>query len=319
MENARPPKAIAVIGATASGKTDISLELAEQFDGEIISVDSRQVYRKLDIGTAKATRDERARIPHHLIDVAEPTERFSASRFVEFASSAITGILSRGKTVFLAGGTPFYFRALFSGLLTGDIASAPEIRSELEAALQREGNLRMHERLQAADPETAGRIHPNDSVRLVRAMEILAVTGEAPSEVFRGRRRMGLEADVLYVGLSRDREDLRKRIALRAARQFEEGFPEEVASLLAEGIDERYPCMQGLGYRDLVAFHKNRISLDEAMERYVKATCAFARRQMTWFSKCEPAVWYDMARSGQESLRNGIRVKIGEHLRGGRS
>ena len=319
MGNACLPKAIAIIGATASGKTDISLELAEEFEGEIISVDSRQVYRKLDIGTAKATRAERARVPHHLIDVAEPTERFSASRFVELASAAVTGILSRRKTVFLAGGTPFYFRALFSGLLTGDLASAPGIRSELEAALQREGNLRMHERLRSADPETAARIHPNDSVRLVRALEILAVTGEAPSEVFRGRGRMGLEADVLYIGLSRGREDLRKRIALRAARQFDEGFPEEVASLLAEGLDERYPCMQGLGYRDLAAFHRGRVSLAEALERYVKATCAFARRQMTWFSKFEPAVWYDMARSGQESVRNGIRVKIAEHLRGGRS
>lgn len=318
MANGCPPKAIAIIGPTASGKTDTSLELAEEYDGEIISVDSRQVYRKLDIGTAKATRAERDRIPHHLIDVAEPTERFSASRFVELASAAIAGIRSRGKTLFLAGGTPFYFKALFSGFLTGDLASVSETRSELEAALQREGNLRMYERLRAADPETAARIHPNDSVRLVRALEILAVTGKPPSEVFRSRERMGLEADVLYVGLSRDREELRKRIALRAARQFEEGFPEEVASLLAEGIDERYPCMQGLGYRDLVAFHRGRVSLEEAMERYVKATCAFARRQMTWFSKFEPAVWYDMARSGQESLREGIRVKIGEHLRGGR-
>jgi tRNA dimethylallyltransferase len=313
------PRLLAIIGPTAVGKTELSLDLAEFLDGEIVSVDSRQVYRHLDIGTAKVTPAERERIPHHLIDVAEPTERFSASRFVELATASIEGILSRGKSVLLVGGTPFYFRALLSGTLTEDLASDPALRAELENSLKREGKEEMHRRLQKVDEETALRIHPNDAVRIVRALEIYKLTGRAPSEVFRSRKTRAFPADVLYIGLNRTREEVRERIAARARRQFEEGFPEEVASLIERGIDERYPSMQGLGYRELVAFHRGRISLDEAMNGYIRATCAFARRQMTWFSKFEPAVWYDMTRSEGKSPLRDILGKIAESQRGGRS
>lgn len=313
------PQLVAIIGPTAVGKTELSLDLAESLNAEIISVDSRQVYRQLDIGTAKATRAERERIPHHLIDVAEPTERFSASRFVELAITAIDGICSRGKTILLVGGTPFYFRALLSGALTANLPSDPGIRLGLEESIRREGKEEMHRRLRALDEETAARIHPNDAVRVVRALEIHALTGHPPSEVFQTREPMTFPARTLYIGLNRSREETRKRICLRALQQFENGFPEEVASLLEKGIDERYPSMQGLGYRELVAFHRGRISLEEALDSTIRTSCAFARRQMTWFSKFEPAVWYDMTRSeGKSSLRDDILGKIAESQRGGR-
>lgn len=318
MERPELPQLVAIIGPTAVGKTELSLDLAESLNAEIISVDSRQVYRQLDIGTAKATLAERERIPHHLIDVAEPTERFSASRFVNEARIAIDGIRSRGKTVLLVGGTPFYFRALLSGALTGNLASDPAIRFGLEESLRHEGKEEMHRRLRIIDEETAGRIHPNDAVRIVRALEIHALTGRPPSEVFLTREPMAFPARTLYVGLNRNREETRKRIRLRALQQFEGGFPEEVASLLEKGIDERYPSMQGLGYRELVSFNRGQISMEEAMEGYIRATCAFARRQMTWFSKFEPAVWYDMTRSEGKSLQGDILRKIAESQRGGR-
>jgi tRNA dimethylallyltransferase len=312
------PQLVAIIGPTAVGKTELSLDLAESLNAEILSVDSRQVYRQLDIGTAKATRAERERIPHHLIDVAEPTERFSASRFVELARTAIDGIRSRGKTALLVGGTPFYFRALLSNALTGNLASDPAIRFGLEESLRREGKEEMHRRLRILDEETAARIHPNDTVRVVRALEIHALTGRPPSEVFRTRAPIAFPARTLYIGLNRNREEIRERICLRALQQFENGFPEEVASLLEKGIDERYPSMQGLGYRELVAFNRGLVPIEKAMEGYIRATCAFARRQMTWFSKFEPAVWYDMTRSEGESLQGDILRKIAESQRGGR-
>lgn len=313
------PKLVAIIGPTAVGKTELSLDLAESLDAEIVSVDSRQVYRRLDIGTAKATLEERERVPHHLIDVSEPSERFSASRFVELAKAAIDQILSRGKSVLLVGGTPFYFRALLSGTLTGGLAPDPAIRSRLEDSLRREGKEEMHRRLRALDDETASKIHPNDAVRVVRALEIFTLTGRPPSEVFRTLNPMTFPAEVLYIGLNRTREETRKRIALRARQQFENGFPEEVASLLESGIDERFPSMQGLGYRELVAFHRGRLSFEEALDATIRTSCAFARRQMTWFSKFEPAVWYDMTRSEGKSPQSDILGKIAENQRGGRS
>ena len=260
------PFLVAIIGPTAVGKTELSLSLAERLGAEIISVDSRQVYRKLDIGTAKATEEERARVPHHLIDVADPVERFSASRFVELSTRAIEEILARRKSVLLVGGTPFYYRALLCGTLTEDLGSDPGIRAHLEKILAREGKAAMHERLRSVDEDSARRIHPNDAVRIVRALEIHTLTGRPASEVFRTRSPLCYPARVLYIGLSRSREEIRKRIADRALVQFEEGFPEEVASLLEEGIDERYPSMQGLGYRELAAFHRGRISLESALE-----------------------------------------------------
>ena len=308
----------AIIGPTAVGKTRLSLDLAETLSAEIVSVDSRQVYRLLDIGTAKATREERERVPHHLIDVAEPTERFSASRFVELAEAAIREIRARGKNVLLVGGTPFYFRALLSGTLTAELPSDPAVRGRLEEALRSEGKEALHLRLRTIDETTASRIHPNDGVRIVRALEIYELTGQPPSVAFRERRPLGTEADVLYIGLTRSREDLRERIAQRVHDQMKEGFLEEVASLLNKGIDERYPSMQGLGYRELAASIRGKIPLDQAVERIIRATWAFARRQMTWFAKFEPAVWYDMTRSGDLFPIGEILGTIAESQRGGR-
>jgi len=308
----------AIIGPTAVGKTQLSLELAESLSAEIVSVDSRQVYRLLDIGTAKATREERERVPHHLIDVAEPTERFSASRFVELAESAIREIRARGKNVLLVGGTPFYFRALLSGTLTGDLPSDPAVRLRLEESLRSEGKEALHQRLRAIDESTASRIHPNDGVRIVRALEIYELTGQPPSLAFRTRKPMAPPAEVLYIGLTRSRQDLRERIAGRVRAQMEEGFLEEVASLLKRGIDERYPSMQGLGYRELAASLRGRIALDQAVEKIIHATWAFARRQITWFSKFEPAVWYDMTRSESVFQVREILRTIAESQRGGR-
>ncbi len=313
-----PPRLTAIIGPTAVGKTALSLDLAQELGAEIISVDSRQVYKRLDIGTDKIAIEERRGVLHHLLDVAEPTDRFSASRFVELASLAIREIQSRGKTILLVGGTPFYFRALLSGTLTEGLAPSPAIREELEKKVKSEGLEKMHRQLQLIDSEAASRIHPHDAVRIVRALEIHAITGLPPTAVFQERKNLAFPAEVLYIGLNCSREILRERIDKRAHEQFERGFPEEVAFLLEMGIDERYPSMQGLGYRELVAYHRGMISLEEAREKYIRATRAFARRQMTWFSKFEPAVWYDMTRSEKGSPIGDILRRIAANQRGGR-
>ncbi len=316
MESKKALPVAAIVGPTAVGKTAVSLTLASRLGAEIISVDSRQVYRYLDVGADKASPAARRQIPHHLIDVADPDEVFSAADFVARARSAALRIVNRGRIPLFVGGTPFYYSALFKNTLSDGAPKDDGLRRELEEFAGKEGREALHRRLAAADPETAARLHVNDVRRVVRALEIFTLTGTAQSEWFRtaGKISGNGEFDVLYIGLNRDRSLLFRSIERRVGEQFAGGFPEEVEWLLSLGYDERFPSMQGFGYRELVEYFRGKISLREAAERDVSQTKAFSRRQMTWFGKFEPIIWYDTSDGLTDELSDRIEKEVRAHL-----
>ncbi len=283
----------AIIGPTAVGKTKFSLELASRLNAEIISVDSRQVYRYLDVGTDKVSAEVRREIPHHLIDVVDPDQVFSAADFAGQASDAIARIRKRGKVPLLIGGTPFYYKAL-CGVLSEDLPSDTGVRAQLQREVEAKGSAALHEELTLLDSESAAKIHPNDHVRVIRALEIRRITGKPAAWWYRNTAKIGPDHNILYIGLIRKRENLYKNIAARVREQFSGGYPEEVRWLLDQGYSHRLPALQGFGYRELVQYHEGKCTLEEALEGDIRSTKVFSRRQMTWFRHFEPALWYDL-------------------------
>ncbi|HDQ92819.1 MAG TPA: tRNA (adenosine(37)-N6)-dimethylallyltransferase MiaA [Synergistetes bacterium] len=289
---------LCIIGPTASGKTALSLELARVLEGEIISVDSRQVYRFMDVGTDKVSRKIRSEIPHHMIDVVDPDGFFSAADFVKGAERVTRDILSRGKTPILAGGTPFYFRALFSGLLSADLESWPEVRKEYETRWRDGEAGALYERLKSEDPIYAVHVHRNDAFRVIRALSIIEKTGQNPTYWRKKAMKRKNTISPLYIGLYPGRKMLYSTIEKRVREQFSKGYPEEVETLLSRGYGEDLPSMRGFGYRELAAYHSGRMTLEEAIEGDIRSTRAFARRQMTWFRRFSPCLWYYVSGSG---------------------
>ncbi|MCF7936791.1 MAG: tRNA (adenosine(37)-N6)-dimethylallyltransferase MiaA [Synergistales bacterium] len=283
----------ALIGPTASGKTSLSLRIARELNAEVISVDSRQVYRYMDVGTDKVDRQTRYEILHHLIDVADPDEVYSAADFVRQATDAVRRIRARGRLPLLVGGTPFYFSALAEGLLSGDLPKDEQLRRELEAEAERNGRAALHARLQKADPGAAATIHPNDTTRVVRALEITLLSGKPVTEVYGEQERMESPVEPRYIGLAPDRGGLYGIIAQRVRAQFAAGYVEEVAWLLQKGFARDLPAMKGFGYREIAAHLQGECTLEEAIQGDIRSTKAFSRRQMTWFRKFPGVVWYD--------------------------
>ncbi|MDO4952455.1 MAG: tRNA (adenosine(37)-N6)-dimethylallyltransferase MiaA [Synergistaceae bacterium] len=294
-------KLVAIIGQTAVGKTEFSLKLAKKLNAEIISVDSRQVYRHLNVGADKISAEIRAVIPHHLIDVAEPDEIFSAADFAALAQKAIKEIKAINKTPLLVGGTPFYYKALL-GTLHEDLPKDETLRKELEREIEEKGLAALHAELESVDPVSAARIHPNDPVRTMRAVEIYRLTGKPAGWWYEHQNRKEPPYDILYIGLTRNRDELYENIAKRVRQQFENGYPEEVRWLLEHGCDEKLPALQGFGYRELVNYLKGRCTYEEALEGDIRSTKAFSRRQMTWFKHFEPCVWYNLSEMKTEEV-----------------
>ena len=291
---------VALIGSTAVGKTALSLSIAEKLNAEIISVDSRQVYRYMDIGTDKISQSFRREIPHHLIDIVDPDEKFTVSDFAESASQAAKRIYTRGKVPLFVGGTPFYYNALFHASLNQDLPSDENIREKYEALANSQGAELLHMRLSEVDPLTASKLHKNDVQRVTRALEIWDLTGKAPSQIYNEGTKRDYGFDVLYIGLSRSREELFSRISIRLEQEFNSGFPEEVEWLINNGFDERFTPLKGLGYSELIDYHRGKITFESALENSIARTKAFCRRQQTWFKKFEPAVWFNMSESNHE-------------------
>ena len=292
--------AVALIGATAVGKTALSLSAAEKLNAEIISVDSRQVYRYMDIGTDKVSASLRREIPHHLIDIADPDEKFTVSDFAQKASQAASRIYARRKTPLFVGGTPFYYNALFHAALNEELPYDSDVRGKYEALANSQGAELLHMRLAEVDPDTAGRLHKNDIQRVTRALEIYELTGKAPSQIYSGGSKKDYGFDILYIGLSRSREELFRRIEIRLEQEYSSGFPDEVAWLMKHGFDDRHTPLKGLGYKELIDVHRGKIKTDEALGISISRTKAFCRRQQTWFKKFQPAVWFDMSESSHE-------------------
>lgn len=303
---------LALIGPTAVGKTAMSLDLAKALSAEIISVDSRQVYRYMDVGTDKISAEIRREIPHHLIDVVDPDQIYTASDFVAQASDCVRRISARGFVPLFVGGTPFYYQALFSRLLSIDIPSDEKLRSSLMALETDE----LYSRLKAADPESAARLHPNDKFRVSRALEIYTLSGKKASELYASQSRQESPYNVLYLGLYKPRDILVSGIEKRVRQQFASGYPEEVQWLLSRGYSPELPSMQGFGYRELVLYLQGRMTFEEAVMGDVIATRQFAKRQMTWFKKFQPAVWFDLSQGTSAENARRLLETAQKHLEG---
>lgn len=293
-------KVVAVLGPTAAGKTAVGVRLAQALDGEIVSVDSRQIYRELDIGTAKPTAEERAAARHHLIDVASPAQKYSAARFQKEADAAIAEIRSRGKMPILVGGAGLYYRALTDGIFDGPSAD-PEARRRLEAEAEARGNESLMTRLYKVDREAAERIHLNDRMRLIRALEVYELTGKPISELRREWRGGPPRYEAFAVGLRRPREQLNRRINARVKRMLADGLLEETQALRKK-YARSDPAFNGFGYAELWDYLDGKHTFDKAVEILKRNTRRYAKRQMTWFRADLRIQWIDLSEeAGAES------------------
>lgn len=284
---------IVILGPTAVGKTAMSLALGERLDAEIISADSAMVYRYLDIGTAKPSAAERRVLAHHLIDICNPDEEFTAADFQRLAAEVITDTHRRGRRPMVVGGTGFYIRALIGGYPFPALKPDWELRSNLTQEAGRIGNQALHRRLAAVDPRSAGRLHPNDTRRVVRALEVFARTG-TPLSAHRQRTPSAGPYEVTRIGLFVDREVLYRRIDERVDEHIRQGLENEVRQVLASGFRADCWGLQSLGYRQMVQYIEGRLSLDEAVRLIKRDTRHFARRQVTWFKREPKVEWLDV-------------------------
>jgi tRNA dimethylallyltransferase len=282
-----------IIGPTAVGKTDLSLAIARDLEAEIVGGDSRQVYRFLDIGTAKPTVAQRQAIRHHLIDILNPDEPLNAARFAQLAWGCIHAIEARGKPVLVVGGSGLYIRALTDGLFAGPGAH-PHLRTALEAEAHSLGLQALHDRLAAVDPAAATRIHPHDRVRIIRALEIYTLTGTPISQWQCQWQNPVRSRTFLLIGLTRDREDLRRRLATRTGAMLQMGLVDEVRRALAMGYSPTLPTLQSVGYGEIVAYLGGTCDLTHARELIERNTWRLAKRQMTWFRRMTGMHWISL-------------------------
>ena len=285
-------KILVIVGPTASGKTRMAVELAKAHNGEVVSADSMQIYRRMDIGTAKPTAEEMDGVPHHMIDVADPEEDFSVARYVEMASACVDGILSRGKLPIVAGGTGLYVDSLLSGRTFAAFSPDSSLRKELEAELAERGGEAMLAELSRVDPEAAARLHPNDHKRIVRALEVYRSTGRTISEHNRETRALPPRYEALTIGLNfQDRADLWARIDARVDQMAAAGLEREVRELLSSGLSPRCTAMQAIGYKEFVAAVEGAMTWREAEELVKLRSRQYAKRQLTWFRRNPEVHW----------------------------
>jgi tRNA dimethylallyltransferase len=292
---------LVLVGPTAIGKTALSLELAERVHCEIVSMDSMQVYRYMDIGTAKASSEERRRVPHHLIDVVDPDEQYDAARFVQDAKNAIASIHTQGKIPLITGGTGLYLSSLFSGLFE-TIKVPNDIRIRLMQRLNEEGRVALYAELCTVDPASGQRIHINDTQRLVRALEIYQATGLPWSEHLHRQQRSvrpSCYAHALLLGLTCDRNQLYERIHRRSVMMMGDAFAEEVSWLLAQGYSPSLPSMQSIGYRHMLGCLAGNWDRESATATLVRDTRRYAKRQLTWFRHQQQIQWFPVDARGE--------------------
>ncbi len=288
------PRVDLLIGCTASGKGAVGLHVARRLGAEILSLDSMKVYRRMDVGTAKPSAERRAAVPHHLLDVVEPSESFSVARYVELADAAIADITARGRRVLAVGGTALYFKALVEGLFEGPPAD-PEIRAEIRARAEREGTETLHAELAAVDPEAASRIHRNDLRRIERAIEVHRLTGTPISRLQTQWDQQTHRFDCHVVGLRRSKEDHSRRSNHRVKRMIEAGFVDEVRSLLAEPEPLSEQARQALGYAEMIEHLEGKTTFEDAVDAIKIHTRQFAKHQRTWFRRFHQTQWIDAA------------------------
>jgi tRNA dimethylallyltransferase len=285
-------KLVVIIGPTAVGKTKLSIELAKRLNGEIISGDSMQVYKGMDIGTAKIKPEEMEGIPHHLIDIKEPAESFSVAEFQQMVRPLISEITKRDKLPMIVGGTGLYIQSVIYDYQFSDAPSDDNYRRRLEKFAQERGVVALHEKLKKIDPYSAERIHPNNVRRVIRAMEIFYCTGKTMTE-WQKQQTPDLLYDVALVGLTMEREQLYRRINERVDQMMAEGLLDEVKTLYESGVRD-CQSIQAIGYKEIYEYLDGYISLEEAIEQLKQNSRRYAKRQLTWFRNKMPVQWFDM-------------------------
>ena len=302
------PKIVTIVGPTATGKSALALNLAMELQGEIISADSVQVYRGLDIGSAKPTAEDRRKVPHHLVDILDPDQDYSASAFREQAGDIIQLLHRMGKAIFVVGGTGLYLKVLTRGLFRGP-GGDPHFRSLLRQRMESEGEGALHRELLACDPEAASRIHPHDTFRIIRALEVFHLSRKSISHL---QREHGFNENpyrVLKVGLQCGREELYRRVESRVGAMLETGWLEEVRALLDLGYSRGLKSMQSLGYKRLVSHLSGEgTELDRAIQLIKQDTRQFAKRQITWF-RADPEIgWFQAYRESYGPIEAAVSV-----------
>ena len=299
---------ICIAGPTASGKTALAVELAKELHGEVVSCDSMQVYRRMNIGTAKPTSEEMQGIPHHMLDVAEPWEDFSVSRYCELATPIVEDILSRGKTAIIAGGTGLYMDSLIRGNAFAPFPSTG-VREQLEAQADAEGMEAMLAWLSSVDPDCAARLHLSDCKRILRALEVYLETGETITAHNKRTQAIPPRFHPLWLGLDfSDRGELYRRIDLRVDIMLRQGLLEEIRQLLASGIPAKCTAMQAIGYKEFVDVLQNDAPLELAVEEVKKGSRHYAKRQLTWFRRNKNIHWLTRGPEAPEILETARRL-----------
>lgn len=287
-------KILVVTGPTATGKTALSVELAKKLGGEIVSADSMQIYRGMDIGTAKVTKAEMQNIPHHMIDIADPSEDYSVSRYVEEADAAVRGILSRGRLPIVAGGTNLYIDSLIAGLDFAEKAEDAALRESLNKQYDDIGGEAMLEHLRGFDPERAAKLHPADKRRIVRAVEIYILTGETITRHDEETKKRPKRYDAVKIALTfADRAVLYDRINARVDKMVSDGLFDEVKGLLDSGLSPESTSMQAIGYKEPAAYFRGEMSKDEAIELIKLSSRRYAKRQLTWLRRDTTVLWHE--------------------------
>ena len=292
-------KVLAIVGSTASGKTAVSVELAKKIGGEIVSADSRLIYRDFDIGTAKPTAEERCGIPHYMIDIIPPERLYSAGDYKKDASEAVEKIISKGKIPIVVGGTGFYVRSLLGGLDIPDVPADENFRAEMDKFVEDYGRQALYDKLAAIDKTTADKLHYNDNVRVTRALEIFHATGKTMSEISSMSKP---PYEVFYAGLNaRDRAYLYDRANRRVDKMIESGLVDEVHRLVQK-YGRTLPILKTLGYKEICEYFDGKISLEEAVGLIKKHTRNYAKRQLTWFRANPEIHWYYIDEMTQEKI-----------------
>ncbi len=298
----RPPLLV-LVGPTAVGKTALSLRIAKALNAEIISGDSMQVYRRMNIGTAKLMPDEREGIPHHLIDICEPGHPFSVSEFQSLCTQKIHEIHSRGRLPFIVGGTGLYVESVCYGFQFQDIGASDEFRAEMRAFVREQGAQALHDELTAIDPVTAAKLHYNDKGRVIRALEVFHLTGKPLSEAQDQSRGDDKQSPyrLCIIGLTMERANLYRRIEQRVDDMLAAGLVEEVRSLLQEGVSRDAVSMRGLGYKEITAYLAGETDYDASVEILKRDTRHFAKRQLSWFRHMKALEWVDIGDGAKNS------------------
>ncbi|WP_204557378.1 tRNA (adenosine(37)-N6)-dimethylallyltransferase MiaA [Bacillus ectoiniformans] len=295
-------KLIVLIGPTAVGKTALSIRLAKKFNGEIISGDSMQVYKGMDIGTAKITKDEMEGIPHHLLDIKEPDEAFSAAEFQELVRGKIEEISSRGAIPIIVGGTGLYIQSVIYDYQFSEAGGDKEFREKLEKEAEIAGNEELHQRLNALDPVSAANIHPNNVRRVIRALEVLHTTGKSVSE-YQSQQKPELLYETALIGLTMEREKLYSRINRRVELMMQQGLLQEVDTLWNKGIKSGQ-AIQAIGYKELYSYLRGEVSLESAIEQLKQNSRRYAKRQLTWFRNKMSVEWFDLSDEAEAEKKN---------------